>query len=77
MTVDIYHVTDDDYERIAVFENGNWEEGEENISRPEFYEGAPEEVVLNDFDGPQFLALDREKAEGSDVSKQVTLGGGR
>lgn len=63
MTVDIYRTDDETHTRIAVFENGVWLEGSDNVARPEFYEDAPEEVVLNDFNGPHLIGVDRDAVE--------------
>lgn len=63
MTVEIYQANDDytEYEQVGTFESGDWIEGDGALDPEGFYDGAPEGLVLRDYDGPDLVALDADK----------------
>ena len=63
MTIEIYsHDGDYEYERIARFEDGEWVEGQEEVDPTGYYEDgdpeAVEDVLRDDFNGPDIVAVD-------------------
>lgn len=64
MTVEIYEADDDyeQYDRVAIFERGEWKEGGDQLDPSGFYADQAEGLVLRDFDGPQLVAVDADKA---------------
>jgi hypothetical protein len=82
MTVEIHRAdSEHNYTRVAVFEGGQWVEGGDAVDAQGFYEGADDDVLLDDFAGPELVAIDPVEAVDPDVVKsQRTLneyGGGR
>jgi hypothetical protein len=79
MTLDIYdHHGDYEFERIARFVEGEWEFGGDQVDPGGYYEGEPEKLVAEDFDGPDTIAVDPRHVIGEEDeadTQQSTIGG--
>lgn len=73
MTLEIHRADENwEYSHIATFDDGEWVEGGENVDPTDYYDGAPEELVVDDFTGPRTTVFDPEEVE-SPTDRQKSL----
>lgn len=54
----------DELEPVARFEDGEWTDADEEFTTDDYYADQPEEVLLSDYDGPDYFAISEEDYQG-------------